>query len=233
MTAQGRDPAEAAGLLARLADLVVAMDVEGVRREAEACLAAGLSPTRVISEGLSAGMRSVGEKFKAGEVYMPEVLVSCDVYYKGLEAVRPHIVPSDGSVSRGKMILGTIHGDIHTVGKDVAVPVFQAAGYDVVDLGVDVSDDAFVDAIQRHRPDVVGLGTYMTSTFMHAGATVETIRRAGLRERVRIICGGPAVDPAAARRMGADDASDDAWEAVGKIGRLVECLRAGAGRRAS
>ncbi|MGB9604870.1 MAG: cobalamin B12-binding domain-containing protein, partial [Bryobacteraceae bacterium] len=122
-----------------------------------------------------------------------------------------------------------IHGDIHTVGKDVAVPVFQAAGYDVIDLGVDVPDEHFVEAIREHQPDIVGLGTYMTSTFMHTRETVRVIEQAGLRDRVKIICGGPAVDPDAARRMGADDASDDAWEAVAKLDRLVEELRA-AGR---
>lgn len=212
--------------LAQLAECVLQMDVDGVRRNAEAGLAAGIPPGRLIADGLSAGMRKVGEKFKSGEIYMPEVLVSCDVYYKGLEALRPHLPPAGAGPRRGRMILGSIHGDIHTVGKDVAVPVFQAAGYDVIDLGVSVSDDAFVDAIRAHEPDLVGLGTYMTSTFMHTEATVRTIERAGLRSRVRIICGGPAVDARAARRMGADDASDDAWEGVEKMDRLMDALKA-------
>lgn len=212
--------------LSRLAEMVASMDSSGVSHEVEACLSAGLPPMRIIADGLSAGMRAVGEKFKSGEVYMPEVLVSCDVYYKGLEAVRPHLKAADQRGSRGRMILGTIHGDIHTVGKDVAAPVFQAAGYEVIDLGVDVTDEAFVEAIRRHDPQIVGLGTYMTSTFMHTGATVAAIERAGLRSRVRIICGGPAVDAGAARKMGADDASDDAWEAVERIDRLVADLRA-------
>jgi 5-methyltetrahydrofolate--homocysteine methyltransferase len=180
---------------------------------------------RIVTDGLSAGMRKVGEKFKTGEIYMPEVLVSCDVYYRGLEAVRPHIQPSDRKAARGRIVLGTIHGDIHTVGKDVAVPVFQAAGYDVIDLGVDVPDGRFAEAIREHEPQIVGLGTYMTSTFMHARETVLAIAKAGLRSRVKIICGGPSVDAEAARRMGADDASDDAWEAVGKIDRLMEELK--------
>ena len=208
--------------LERLAAMVVAMDMPGVTREVEDCLRSGLTPMQILTEGLSLGMRRVGEKFKAGEVYMPEVLVSCDVYYKGLDAVRPHLKPSELRGMRGKMIIGTIHGDIHTVGKDVAVPVFQAAGYDVVDLGVDVPDAKFIEAIRRHQPHIVGLGTYMTSTFMHTSETVRKIVEAGLRSHVKIICGGPAVDPGAARRMGADEASDDAWEAVEKIDRLME-----------
>jgi 5-methyltetrahydrofolate--homocysteine methyltransferase len=207
--------------LERLARLVLGMDADGVTREVEECLRGSISPMHILTDGLSAGMRLVGEKFKKGEVYMPEVLVACDVYYKGLEAVRPHIQPSDLHGGRGKIILGTIHGDIHTVGKDVAIPVFQAAGFQVVDLGINVADEQFVEAIREHRPQIVGLGTYMTSTFMHTNETVRKITEAGLRPQVKIICGGPAVDGAAARRMGADDASDDAWEAIEKMDRLM------------
>ena len=217
--------------LSQLSSLVLNMDFAGVGPAVEEALADGLSPTRILAEGLSAGMRKVGELFKCGEVYMPEVLVSCDVYYRGLEIVRPLIKAVDAGARRGKVIMGTIHGDIHTVGKDVAVPVFQAAGYEVVDLGVDVPDEGFVKAIREHQPDIVGLGTYMTSTFMHARETVRLITEAGLRGQVKIICGGPAVDAGAAQRMGADDASDDAWEAVGKLDRLVAELNAQ--RRAS
>lgn len=202
------------------------MDIDSVSATIEACLAAGLPPEQILAEGLSAGMRTVGEKFKSGEIYMPEVLVSCDVYYRGLERLKP-LIQSDGARGqRGKMIIGTIFGDIHTVGKDVAVPVFAAAGYDVVDLGVDVADEKFVEAIREHQPQIVGLGTYMTSTFMHTRETVRVIDQAGLRAQVKIICGGPAVDAGAARRMGADDACDDAWQAVGKLDRLMQELKA-------
>jgi 5-methyltetrahydrofolate--homocysteine methyltransferase len=217
---------EKAERLQKLAQAVLEMDLEGIVPLVEDSLAAGLSPVEILAEGLSAGMRQVGERFKQGEIFMPEVLVSCDVYYRGLEILRPLIRQTGGGPVRGKMIIGTIYGDIHSVGKDVAVPVFQAAGYDVIDLGVDVPDERFVEAIREYEPDIVGLGTYMTSTFMHTRETVRVIEQAGLRDRVKIICGGPAVDPAAARRMGADDASDDAWEAVGKLDRLVEELRA-------
>ena len=217
---------EKAERLQKLAQAVLEMDVEGIVPLIEDSLAAGLSPVEILAEGLSAGMRQVGERFKQGEIFMPEVLVSCDVYYRGLEILRPLIRQTGGGPVRGKMIIGTIYGDIHSVGKDVAVPVFQAAGYDVIDLGVDVPDERFVEAIREYEPDIVGLGTYMTSTFMHTRETVRVIEQAGLRDRVKIICGGPAVDPAAARRMGADDASDDAWEAVGKLDRLAEELRA-------
>jgi len=200
-----------------LAEAVVNMEVDDVPSLTRAALEEGLSAVDILVRGLSQGMRVVGEKFRDGDCFMPEVLVSCDTYYAGLEVVQPLIEASRESQPKGKIVIGTIHGDVHTVGKDVAVPVFRAAGFDIVDLGIDVADEAFVDAIREHEPDVVGLGTYMTSTFMHTGETVQAIAEAGLRDRVKIICGGPSVDARAARDMGADDASDNAWIGVEKM----------------
>jgi 5-methyltetrahydrofolate--homocysteine methyltransferase len=207
----------------QLADAVINMEVERVPDLVRDSLNEGLSPTEILTQGLSLGMRRVGEQFREGEVFMPEVLVSCDAYYAGLKIVEPLLQNQNGA-SKGRIVLGTIHGDIHTVGKDVAIPVFRAAGFEVIDLGIDVKDEAFVAAVRQHRPQLVGLGTYMTSTFMHTRATVEALERAGVRDQVKVICGGPAVDVATARKMGADDACDDAWEAVGRMETLVEEL---------
>lgn len=207
-------------VLTPLASAVEQLDAAAVRQLIEQGLSAGMTPQRLLAEGLSAGMRNVGRKFNEGEMFMPEVLVACDVYFAGLDMVKPLI--SDGADQHfATMILGNIHGDVHTVGKNVAMPVFEANGIRVIDLGEDLPDDAFVEAIRRHQPDVVGFGTYMTSTFMHTKETVAAIIKAGLRDQVRIICGGPAVDAEAARRMGADDATDDAWDAVARIQAML------------
>ncbi|MBI3468246.1 MAG: cobalamin B12-binding domain-containing protein [Planctomycetes bacterium] len=203
--------------LQQLAEAVIDMHRDTVAQLVRAALDEGLSPCDILSHGLSQGMRVVGHRFRDGDYFMPEVLVCCDTYYAGLEVVQPLIEASGVDRSKGTIVIGTIHGDIHTVGKDVAIPVFRAAGFKVVDLGIDVPDKAFVDAIREHEPDIVGLGTYMTSTFMHTGDTVKAIEQAGLRGRVKIICGGPAVDARTARKMGADDASNDAWEGVEKM----------------
>jgi len=206
--------------LERLAQAIETMDMPGVKPLVKEALTAGLRPADVLTKGLSEGMRRVGAKFNTGDVYMPEVLVACDVYFAGLDVVRP-LLRSDDETTIGTMVLGNIHGDVHTVGKQVAMPVFEANGIHVIDLGENLSDQVFVDAIRKHKPQIVGLGTYMTSTFMHTSETVRVISEAGLRNQVKIICGGPAVDADAARRMGADDASDDAWEAVQKIKALL------------
>ena len=206
--------------LEELAAAVENMDMSGIKALVHNALSAGLSPPEVLNKGLSEGMRRVGDKFKCGDVFMPEVLVACDVYFAGMDVIRPLLKSADETVI-GTMVLGNIHGDIHTVGKQVAAPVFEANGIRVIDLGESIDDQAFVKAIRMHKPQIVGLGTYMTSTFMHTAETVRVIKEAGLRDQVKIICGGPAVDAEAARRMGADDASDDAWEAVRKIKALL------------
>ncbi|HOA72246.1 MAG TPA: cobalamin-dependent protein [Phycisphaerae bacterium] len=207
-------------ILSQLSAAVENLDLAGVVPLTRSALDQGMAPAKVLNEGLSAGMREVGKKFNSGDMFMPEVLVACDVYFAGLDVVRP-LLAADRTHVLGKIIMGNIHGDVHTVGKQVAMPVFEASGFEVVDLGEDLNDEAFVEGIRKHNPQVVGLGTYMTSTFMHTAKTVEAITKAGLRDKVKIICGGPAVDAEAARRMGADDASDDAWKGVEKIKRLL------------
>jgi 5-methyltetrahydrofolate--homocysteine methyltransferase len=200
-------------ILEKIAAAVVRFDQAAVEQLCREALAT-CSPYTVIAEGLSRGMQVIGQQFKAEEIFFPEVTAACDCYYAGLNVVRPHLLPDDEKQFIGKIILGSIYGDIHTVGKDVAIPVFEAAGFNVIDLGVAVPDDQIVAAVREHQPDIVGLGTYMTATFMHARETVRALREAGLRDQVKVICGGPSVDDAAARRLGADGASDNAWEAV-------------------
>ncbi len=212
-------------ILDRISTAILALDLRGTAPLVREALAKGVAPARIIAEGLSRGMRDVGEKFKCGEMYMPEVLVACDAYYAGLKEVRPLLTGGEGIGARGTIVLGTIFGDIHTVGKDVAAPVFEAAGYRVLDLGIDVPPEKFIEAIRNEKPQLVGLGTYMTATFMHTRDMVNAFSKAGVREKVKVICGGPAVDPVRARSLGADDAADDAWEAVEKMDRLVEELQ--------
>lgn len=208
-------------ILKQLSAAVLNLDLKGVVPLVQSALDAGLAPAKVLTEGLSQGMREVGKQFNTGDMFMPEVLVACDVYFAGLGLVRPLLASAMEAHNLGTIIMGNIYGDVHTVGKQVAMPVFEASGLRVIDLGEDLNDEAFVEGIRKHKPQVVGLGTYMTSTFMHTKQTIEAITKAGLRDQVKIICGGPAVDADAARRMGADDASDDAWKGVEKIKRLL------------
>lgn len=206
-----------------ICEAVVKLDAELVRELTRKAIDKGVSPALIVSEGLSKGMRRVGELFQKAEIFLPELFVCADAYYAGLQLLKP-LLQTEPPETIGTMLIGTIYGDIHSVGKDVAIPVFQSAGLEVIDLGVAVPDEKFVEAVKEYHPEIVGLGTYMSSTFMHTSSVVEALRKAGLRDSVRVICGGPAVDPGTARKLGADDASDDAWLAVEKIKSLLASL---------
>jgi len=213
-------------ILTKLKEAVIGMDAEGARIAADEALRSGLDPADAIVRGLSEGMRTVGDKFGKMEIFLSEVLASADAYYAALNVLRPKISRERAQrVFTATLVMGTIFGDIHTVGKDVAIPVFESAGFNVIDLGIDVPPEGFVEAAIRNGAELVGLGTYMSETFFHVPEVVKAFEKAGIRERVKIICGGPAVDPETARKLGADDASSDAWEAVEKLKMLISELR--------
>ena len=211
-------------LKARMTQAVLTFQTEDVQKAAEVALAAGEHPFDVI-RGLSEGGREVGRLWNEMEIFMPEVMAAADAYYAGLNVVKPRIPKGEKVDYIATIVFGTIWGDIHSVGKDVAVPVFEAEGFNVVDLGVDVSAAQYIQAVKEHEANMVGLGTYMSETFMHVGDVVREFIEAGVRDKLIIICGGPAADPVQARKMGADDAFTDAWVAVEKAKELVKGKR--------
>lgn len=216
----GRQETDKEALRAALTDVVTRYDVKGAEALSLQALSAGLSPAEVIN-ALSAGMRQVGELWNKMELFLPEVMIAVRAYYAGLGVVRPRLSEAPGAQPLATMVIGTIYGDVHTVGKDVAAPVFEAEGFRVIDLGIDVKPAGYLEAIRQHQPQVVGLGTYMSETFMHTRDVVRAFEEAGVRDRLLVICGGPSVDSRAAKRMGADDAFRDAWVAVQEVKRLV------------
>lgn len=200
-------------ILESLAQAVVDMDRAKAQKAAQQALDAQIPPFEAISKGLSTGMKRIGELWNAMEIFLPEVMAAVNAYYAGLAVIKPHI-PIDASQYVGTAVFGTIYGDIHSVGKDVVVPVFQGEDFNVIDLGIDVPPEKYIEAIIQYNPDVVGLGTYMSETFLHANDVIDAFKEAGVRDRVIILCGGPAADDEAARKMGADGAFRDAWDAV-------------------
>lgn len=200
-------------ILEDIADAIVRMSPAEVERLCEQALAA-YSPKAIIAEALSRGIEALGERFACQEAYIPEVMAGCDCYYAGMRVLRPRMASRAGLVPLGTIAIGAVRGDIHTVGKDVAVPVFEAAGFHVVDLGVGVDESRFVAAIRQYHVDILGLGAYMTITMPQIRATVRHLEAAGLRGQVKVICGGPTMDSAAAKALGADDGTNNAWKAV-------------------
>lgn len=209
-------------VLKKLEEGVVNFDKEACKSAAEEVLKAGLSPFEAISKGLCEGMKRVGELWNKMELFLPEVLAAASAFYAGLNILRPKIAESESKQYFATACFGTIFGDIHSVGKDVAMPVFQGEGFNCIDLGVDCSPEKYIEAIKKYKPQMVGLGTYMSETFFHVNDTVDAIKKAGLRDKVLIISGGPAANFKKAVEMGADGAFRDAWEAVKEVKKMLK-----------
>ncbi|MCR4427211.1 MAG: corrinoid protein [Firmicutes bacterium] len=191
-----------------------------VKALAEQAVASGASPEEVLKEGLIAAMSVVGAKFKNNQIYVPEVLVAARAMYAGLDVLRP-LLSQSGVQGAGKLVIGTVKGDLHDIGKNLVKMMFEGAGFEVVDLGTDVAPGKFVEAVRETNPDLVGMSALLTTTMPAMKATVDALREAGLRDRVRVIVGGAPVTDRYAREIGADGYAPDASSAVDLGKKLV------------
>ncbi|MFW5941424.1 MAG: cobalamin B12-binding domain-containing protein [bacterium] len=163
----------------------------------------GLAAKEILDNGLVAGMGEVGVRFKRGDMFVPEVLMSAEAMQAGLHVLRPQLV-SDGSKLIGTIVMGTVKGDLHDIGKNLVGMMCEGAGFEVIDLGFNVEPQRFVSAIKEHQPDIVGMSALLTTTMRAMGYTIKAIEEAGLRDNVKIMVGGAPVDADFATRIGAD-----------------------------
>ncbi len=180
----------------------------------------GVSPQTVLNDGLIAGMAVVGEKMRNGEMYLPEVLQSAGAMKASLKILKPHLA-REGAKSRGKILIGTVKGDMHDIGKNLVGIMLQGAGFEIVDIGLNVEPQKFVAAITEHTPAIVGLSAMLTTTMLNMKTTIDAIVEAGLRSNVKIIIGGAPVSQKFADEIGADGNSRDAVLAVDKVRQLI------------
>jgi len=202
-------------VLSRLRDAVVNLDVEGVRRAAEDALSAGVPPVEAISLGMARGMDVVGEKYESKEYFLSELIMAGEVMKEGINVLEPHMDRS-GSQAVGRVVIGTVRGDLHDIGKNVVTMLLRAAGFDVTDLGTDVPADDFVKAVRERRPHIVAASSLLTTTMTEMKGIVEQLEKAGLRKSVKVIIGGAPVTPEYAEKIGADAAAKDAVDGVNK-----------------
>ncbi len=179
----------------------------------------GLEPERIIKEGLIAAMDVIGKEFGEGKIYMPEMLIAARAMKSGLEIVKPLLV--GGQVqSIAKVVIGTVQGDLHDIGKNLVGMMLEGAGAEVIDLGVDVSPQKFVEATQTHQPQFLGLSALLTTTMTSMKTTLEALEEAGLKKNVKVLIGGAPITQGFADEIGADGFGSNAREAV-------ELVRAG------
>ncbi|MFQ5857698.1 MAG: corrinoid protein [Anaerolineae bacterium] len=172
-----------------------------------------MSPAEILNGGLIAGMDEVGKDFKAGDLFVPEVLIAARAMHAGMNILRPLLAESDVPTA-GKYVIGTAQGDLHDIGKNLVKMMLEGAGFETIDLGTDVSPDAFVAAVQEHQPQLIGMSALLTTTMPGMKATIEALEEAGLRDTVKIMVGGAPVTAAFAEQIGADAYAPDAASAV-------------------
>lgn len=199
-----------------LSDLAQALE-EGDRSRVEVLTARALqenvSPEGILKEGLFAGMDVVGARFKNGDIYIPQVLIAARAMHAGMEILRPHLIRT-GAKPAGTFIIGTVQGDHHDIGKNLVAMMLQGKGFEVIDLGVNVPSERFVQALRDHEANIIGMSALLSITLPFMEETIEAIGRAGLRDTVKIMVGGGSVTQAYADQIGADGYGPDATAAA-------------------
>ena len=205
--------------LAGIQQAVLAGDMDGIQDLVTAALAAGLEPDTILSEALTPAMAIVGDDYEKGERFVPEMLISAETMKMALEILHP-LLKEDGIAPVGVVVIGTVEGDLHDIGKDLVAMMLEGAGFRVENLGVDVSPAAFVEAVRTHRPNLVAMSALLTTTMVNMQAVIEALCEAGLRDDICVIVGGAPLSQEFADRIGADGFSADAASAA----RLAKTL---------
>lgn len=186
----------------------------------EASLTAGVPAGEILQDGMIAAMEEVGRLFEEGDYFVPEMLVAARAMKSGLTILEPHMT-DDAVESKGKVILGTVEGDLHDIGKNLVAMMLQGAGFEIVDVGTDVSPEEFVEVVKVEQADLLGLSALLTTTLPSMEATLQAIADAGLRSQIKVLVGGAPVTADYATRIGADGYAADASQAVTMAKQLV------------
>lgn len=205
--------------LKSLYDAVVEGDAEAVENGVKTVLADGLPAEKILNEALIPAMGEVGRLFEAQEYYVPEMLISARAMQAGLALLKPMLAQS-GNQARGEIVIGTVKGDLHDIGKNLVVMMLEGAGFKVTDLGVDVPPEKFVQAV-RAGAQLVGMSAMLTTTMPSMKLTIDALKDAGVRDQVKVMVGGAPLTQAYAEQIGADGFSPDASAAVRKADELI------------
>ena len=207
-------------VLQKLFDAVLEGDFDGVKTNVTTALEAGLDPNAILNDGMIAAMREVGVRFEAGEYYVPEMLIAARAMQSGMTLLKPHLQKTEQK-SNGRVLMGTVKGDLHDIGKNLVGLMLEGAGYEIIDLGVDVPAEEFVKKAMELKPDIIGMSALLTTTMASMKTTLDALDAAGLRRNIKVIVGGAPVTEAYAQHIEADGFSPDASRAVNLVNELL------------
>jgi methanogenic corrinoid protein MtbC1 len=211
---------------AKLAESIEIGEEDDARELAQQALNEGHDPADIIKSAMALGVRRAGDRFNAGEFFLPELMLTGEAMKAGLSVVMPIILESmkgeDAPSSKGKVMMGTVEGDVHDIGKNICLAMLQAQSYEVIDLGVDNDQDWIVEQVQKEKPNVLGLGSYMTTTMVHIPPTFERLRQEGLTDHMKLLTGGVAINRRWAMDVAkADGYADDAWGMIDLVNEIM------------
>jgi 5-methyltetrahydrofolate--homocysteine methyltransferase len=209
----------------QLAESIEIGEEDDARQLAQQALAEGHDPADIIKSAMALGVRRAGDRFNAGEFFLPELMLTGEAMKAGLAVVMPVILEAmqgGDTGSKGKVMMGTVEGDVHDIGKNICLAMLQAQSYDVIDLGVDNDQDWIVEQVKKEKPDILGLGSYMTTTMIHIPPTFERLRQEGLTEHMKLLTGGVAINRRWAMEVArADGYADDAWGMIDLVNEIM------------
>ncbi len=205
----------------KIADEVLKGNSAPVEELVNGALSQDISAEEILNKGLIGGMSIVSEKFKNNEIFIPEVLVSARAMNSGLEILKPLLAEANVK-SIGKVVIGTVKGDLHDIGKNIVAMMLQGAGFDVVDLGTGVSKEKFLEFVEKEQADILGISTLLTTTMIYMKEVVEELKNANLEQNVKVIIGGVPVTQSYAVQINADGYAPDAASAVDLTKKLLK-----------
>ena len=207
-------------ILETIKDMVVGGKYNDIEEQVQRAVDSGIDLNRLINDALISAMDIVGKRFAASEIYVPEMLVSAKTMKLGLDIIKP-LLQSGEAENRGTIVMGTVKGDLHDIGKNLVTMMMEGAGFKIIDLGVDVKIENLIDTVKKEAVDIIGLSALLTTTMPEMRNVIEALTEAGLRDKVKVIVGGAPIDQRFADKIGADGFGADAVEAVQLARELV------------
>jgi corrinoid protein of di/trimethylamine methyltransferase len=215
-------------ILEELAEAVITYDQEAARRAAQDAIDAGIAPMEATDEGFGLGISEVGDRFRRDEVYLPHLLMAAEAMKAGVEILQRGIPKEDvEKMNRGRVIVGTVEGDIHDLGKNIVAAMLAASGFEVIDLGKDVGADVFVSKAREVNADIIALSALMTTTMPYQREVIEELKYRGVRDKFIVVVGGGPVTTEWAEKIEADGFAENASEAVEAVKKLMTGKRSG------
>ncbi|OYT59020.1 MAG: cobalamin-binding protein [Desulfurococcales archaeon ex4484_217_1] len=211
-------------ILEEIKETLINLDEDRFLKLVKEALKKNVDASKIVFYSMSEGMREIGKLFEGGEYFLAEMIVAAEMFKKAMKILEPKLfekVKKASEIFRGRVVIGTVKGDIHDIGKSLVASMLRAAGYEVIDLGVDVPPEKFIEAVEKYEPDILGMSSLLTTTVHQMKEVIKLLEEKGLRRRVKVIIGGLATSPEYAKAIGADGWSRDAVQAVQLVDRLI------------